>query len=326
MRRITLLCLVLLCILAASAVPFACRGEEAVENTAKASSQADATYLLVGVDKASYSADVMMLVRVKEGALSFLQIPRDSLTAKGRRLNSLFAAACVKAKNEKASDREAYAAGGKALQEALSDAFGITVSAHATVTLEALATLVDAIGGVDVTLERALDYHDPAQELSIHLAAGHQHLDGAAVEGLVRCRNAYPDADYGRMRAQRHLIAALFQKLRREFSPLTLISLFRKAYGEVETNLAFKEGLSLIRTLMAKEVSLSFAALLGESISIGGASMEVLAEKNLAKASAYLGGNFAPVCCRALFLSQNEKANALYFSENPPPFLCEEAA
>jgi len=279
----------------------------------------DPIFLLVGVDEASYSSDVMMLVRMKRGELSFLQIPRDSFVASGNRLNAVFAAACNRVKNEGGSDRDAYLAGGRALSEKLESALGIKVSAHATLTLAGLATMIDAIGGVDVTLDRTLSYEDPAQGLVISLEAGERHLDGAAAEGLVRCRNAYPDADYGRMRAQRKLIEATFHKLRNAFSPFGLISLFRQAYSEVATDLALKDALPLLRRLLSDDTALSFVTLCGESYRHGGALVEVLNRHNLEKASIYLGGAFDPDACRRVFCYDSEGAKALYESSTPPP-------
>ncbi len=280
----------------------------------------DPIFLLIGVDEASYSSDVMMLVRMKNDELSFLQIPRDSLTASGNRLNAVFAAACNRVKNEGGGDKDAYLAGGRALSEKLESALGISVSAHATLTLSGLRTLIDAIGGVDVTLDRALSYEDPTQGLTISLEAGDCHLDGAAAEGLVRCRNAYPDADYGRMRAQRKLIEAAFYKLRYTFSPFGLLSLFRKAYSEVATDLALKDALPLLKRLFNGDVSLSFVTLCGESYRLGGAMVEVLNMHNIEKASSYLGGAFDPVACRSIFCHADEGAQRLYESPSPPPF------
>ncbi|MBR2988007.1 MAG: LCP family protein [Clostridia bacterium] len=284
----------------------------------------DRVYLLVGVDKASYNADVMMLVRLYEGGLSVLQIPRDSLTSEGKRLNTVFAAACLRAKRRGADDKEAFSEGGTLLAEQLGEVFGVRVAAHATLTLSAFSKLIDTVGGVDVTLERALSYHDPEQGLTISLPAGEQHLDGAAAEGLVRCRNAYPDADYGRMRAQRKLIASLFHKLKHEFSPLALVSLFRAAYGEVETDLAFKDALVLLRELSSSDGSLAFATLVGRTVKVGKAPLEALAEKNLTKAADYLGGKLNEDAARRMFLYPSSEAGKIYEESSPPPFTVSE--
>lgn len=302
---------------------FFAESSEKTQPTVAENEDLDRIFLLVGVDEASYSSDVMMLVRLKKGALSFLQIPRDSLTASGNRLNAVFAAACNRIKNGGGDDKAAYLAGGRALSERLEDALGITVSAHATLTLSGLRTLVDAIGGVDVTLDTALTYEDASQNLTISLEAGDRHLDGAAAEGLVRCRNAYPDADYGRMRAQRKLIRAVFERLRLSSSPFSLLSLFRRAYSEVATDLSFKDALPLIKTLFSESASLSFVTVLGESYRHDGAMVEVLNYHNLEKASAYLGGVFDPDACRAVFCHEEAGVRKLYEASTYPPFTVE---
>lgn len=279
----------------------------------------DAVYLLVGVDRASYSSDVIMLVRVENGALSILQIPRDSLTKEGSRLNATFAAACNRVKNEGGDDRAAYAAGGRALADKLSRALGVTVNAHATMTLNGLSTLVDAIGGVEVTLDTPISYEGRDGQ-TVTLSAGKVTLDGGAAEGLVRCRKAYPDADYGRMRAQRRFIEGVFEKLRTSFSPLAMFSLFRRAYSEVETDLAFKDALPLMKLFMEDDVRPTFATLVGAYYRHNKAAVEVLNEKNLEKASQYLGGDFNKADARAVFYPEAKEAQKLYESVTPPPF------
>ena len=261
-RGIFLLFLFLITV-ALSVSIFADHEKEKAEGVVEAleSEGEDLNFLLIGVDKTSYSSDVIMLCRMRQNELSFVQIPRDSLTASGNRLNATFAAAYSRAKNEGKSDREAYLSGGEALSDKLAGALGISIKAHATVTLSALRLLIDEMGGVDVVLDTPLSYEDPAQGLVISLEAGACHLDGASAEGLVRCRNAYPDADYGRMRAQRKLITAVFQKLSGSFSPLFLFSLFRKAYGEVATSLSFADALVLMKRVFGKRTELFFATL-----------------------------------------------------------------
>ena len=297
---------------------------EKTQPTVAENAENDSVFLLIGVDQASYNADVAILVRMKGQSLSFLQLPRDSLLASGRRLNHVFAAAAVAVKNKGGSDKEAFSSGGKALSALLGQAFGITVKAHAVLTLQGLRTLVDCIGGVEVTLERDLSYDDPVQGLTIRLSSGRQTLDGRAAEGLVRCRNAYPDADYGRMRAQCKLIKAVFAKVRSDLTPLTMLSLFRRAYHEVETDLAFRDALPLLGRLSDGDTALRFATLTGEGISLSGASVEALSEVNLKKCAEYLGGTFDKDACRAVFCYPEGRAREIYESKTPLPF-CEEA-
>ena len=286
----------------------------------------EAVYLLIGVDRASNSADVVMLLRVKGDTLSFLQLPRDSFLAKGTRLNAVFAAAVNREKEKGAADREAYAAGGRALSALLSKGLGVSVSAHAVLTLQGLRTIVDAMGGVTVTLDRAISYEDPVQGVTVSLNTGEQHLDGAAAEGLVRCRSVYPDADYGRMRAQRKLIAAVFDKLKNGVSPKGLLSLFRKAWQEVETDLGFSQALTLLAAVTGRDTALTFATLTGEAFRHNGAIVEGISEVNLEKASAYIGGQFDAASAREIFCYDTETARAIYDSPTPPPFLIADEA
>ncbi len=72
--------------------------------------------------------------------------------------------------------------------------------------------VVDALGGVDLNVEKQMDYEDPSQDLHIHLAPGLQHLDGYNTMCYVRFRHD-DEGDYGRIRRQNQFLRALTDKL-----------------------------------------------------------------------------------------------------------------
>lgn len=72
--------------------------------------------------------------------------------------------------------------------------------------------IVDALGGVEVNVEKQMDYDDNYQNLYIHLQPGPQVLDGKQAMGYVRFRHDR-DGDYGRMRRQDQFIRALAAQL-----------------------------------------------------------------------------------------------------------------
>ena len=59
-------------------------------------------------------------------------------------------------------------------------------------------SMVDAIGGIDITQDVAL--YD--SKLNFKLPAGTSHLDGNQALSFVRARYATPDGDFGRIRRQ----------------------------------------------------------------------------------------------------------------------------
>ena len=62
--------------------------------------------------------------------------------------------------------------------------------------------------GIDFDVPCDMNYDDPSQDLSIHLTAGKQTLNGEQAMGLVRFRSGYSMADLERVRVQREFISA----------------------------------------------------------------------------------------------------------------------
>lgn len=87
----------------------------------------------------------------------------------------------------------AYAYGGAAAAMATVGEFlGLRPDAYVVVSIDALRTLVDALGGVEVTVEHPMDYDDQAAGLHIHLRPGRQRLNGEQAIAFVRFRKLNP--------------------------------------------------------------------------------------------------------------------------------------
>ncbi|MHC1563251.1 LCP family protein [Actinomycetospora sp. C-140] len=152
--------------------------------------------------------DTMMLVHVGGfgGQTSLTSLPRDSIVnipGHGRgRLNS------------------AYGIGGpQLLTQTIEQNADIEVDHYAEIGFEGFAGMVDAIGGVNMCLDEAID--DP--KAGIDLPAGCQELDGPNALGFVRTR-AFPNADLQRIQNQRKFLSALVSEAS---SPTVLLNPFR---------------------------------------------------------------------------------------------------
>lgn len=293
------------------------------EEETETASQNGHTFLLLGIDNASYSSDVIMLAHIdKDGKnMKLLQIPRDTYAHGNGKINSIFAKAYLQAVKAQKTTEECFAQGAHALASHLALMLGITVDHYAVLTLKDFSSLIDSVGGVPITLPQDLNYDDPAGGLSIHLKAGEQTLNGKAAEGLVRCRNAYPTADYGRMDAQRLFLAALFEKLRYHTSPIKLLSLISKAHSFVKTDLSLTATLSLGKTLLSAGDDQLFAAtLVGKSVTIGSSLCEVLPQKSVKDASLWLEGQYSEVNAQTACAGSNQAALSAYRSAAEIPF------
>jgi len=193
------------------------------------------TILALGVDNSEGRglADtiIALVVWPKTGEIAALSIPRDSrVVVPGvgtRRINA------------------SHAYGGLPLTiETVEMLLGIPLDYYIEVNVAGLVGLVDAIGGIDIEVEKRMHYRDRSQNLLIDLQPGLQHLTGEQAVGYVRFRH---DAmgDLGRIERQRKFLRVVAGEL---LSPTNVRRLPRLAdtfVETVETNLTVRDILSL---------------------------------------------------------------------------------
>lgn len=124
-----------------------------------------------------------------------------------------------------------YRQGPEFSMQAVSALVGVQVQAYVSVGTQALKEIINALGGVEVCIDKPLEYQDAAAKLDINLQPGCQKLDGAQAEGYLRFRK---DAlgDIGRIQRQQ----AFFQAMRDQvLTPGGLLSLPR-AIGALEAS------------------------------------------------------------------------------------------
>lgn len=108
-----------------------------------------------------------------------------------------------------------YGGAAAAIREA-SQLTGVDISHYAEVNFDALVSLVDAVGGVDVVVDERIDDPDADNSWSgtdpVIIEEGEQHLNGTQALVFARSR-AYVDGDFTRTSNQRKLIEALANKV-----------------------------------------------------------------------------------------------------------------
>ena len=113
----------------------------------------------------------------------------------------------------------AYALGGE--EEVVSQVENLldtTINYIVEIDYAAFRNFIDAIGGVDMYIERDMYYDDDAQDLHINFTAGETvHLDGKKAEEFFRWRKnndgtGFVDGDLGRIRNQQAFIAKVMKK------------------------------------------------------------------------------------------------------------------
>jgi LCP family protein required for cell wall assembly len=144
-----------------------------------------------------HRSDTMMIVSLDPGAgtVTLLSIPRDLYVfIPGWRVDRI---------------NVADARGGPDLaKETILYNFGIPIDYWAEMEFGGFKSLIDSLGGVDVTIERY--YTDECGGRYLSFAPGLRHMDGFTALCYARMRKA--GSDFGRMNHQQELVLAIFRR------------------------------------------------------------------------------------------------------------------
>jgi len=161
------------------------------------------------VDKGIPRSDTIKLasVDVAKSSISILSIPRDTwvdIPGYGyAKINSAY---------QRGGDNEIDRVNSakSVISSLVSNLSGqdVPIDYYVRIQTGGFKRIVDALGGVEINVEKKMDYDDNYQNLFIHLQPGLQVLDGKQAMGYVRFRHD-SESDYGRMRRQDQFIRAL---------------------------------------------------------------------------------------------------------------------
>ncbi|HEY3417070.1 MAG TPA: LCP family protein, partial [Armatimonadota bacterium] len=124
----------------------------------------------------------------------------------------------------------------------------ITFDYYLRIQTGGFVNIVEALGGVEVNVEKQMDYEDPSQELYIHLKPGMQLLNGDQAMGYVRFRHD-AEGDYGRIRRQDQFLRALVAKMEKPEERSRLPRLLGPIMGMLKTNIKKSDLLALKRIM-----------------------------------------------------------------------------
>ena len=111
--------------------------------------------------------------------------------------------------------------------------------------------MIDALGGIDISVEKRMKYEDPWDDgggLVIDLKPGIQHMDGKTAITYVRYRDAEGDA--GRVRRQQKFMRACLNKLSSPTMIVRLPEIITKINSAVHTDLSITELIAVASTLI----------------------------------------------------------------------------
>ena len=205
-------------------------------------------FLVLGIDRTALLADTIMIVSVGTyGSINVVQLPRDIYVDRaaaglegegGVKLNSLYASV-----------------GTERLAAFLSGSLCVKIDYTLTVDTDLFAEAVNAIGGVEIDVPSDMDYDDPEQDLSIHLKAGRQLLNGRQAEGFVRFRSGYATGDLGRLDAQKLFMIELLRTLRDRVGLKEASALADSFVPRLDTDMSVRDAVWFLELTVGKGLS-----------------------------------------------------------------------
>ena len=201
---------------------------------------------------------VVMLDKSKKNA-ALLSIPRDTrVKIKGHGWDKINAA---------------FAYGGQKLtRETVQDFLGIKLNNYVVVDFQGFKGLVDAVGGVDINVEKRMYYYDPYDGFEIDLRPGTQHMDGKTAMQYVRYRDE--EGDIGRIRRQQKFLMALYRHIASKNIIAKIPGVSKQVMSMVKTDLSLKEMVELGNVMrdMVEKDGLKMSMVPGEPEYIDGVS------------------------------------------------------
>ena len=201
---------------------------------------------------------VVMLDKSKKNA-ALLSVPRDTrVKIKGHGWDKINAA---------------FAYGGQKLtRETVQDFLGIKINNYVLVDFQGFKGLVDAVGGVDIDVEKRMYYYDPYDGFEIDLRPGRQHMDGKTAMQYVRYRDE--EGDIGRIRRQQKFLMALYRHIASKNIIAKIPGVSKQIMSMVKTDLSLKEMVELGNVMrdMVEKDGLKMSMVPGEPEYIDGIS------------------------------------------------------
>ncbi|MGN6564266.1 MAG: LCP family protein [Thermomicrobiales bacterium] len=170
----------------------------------------------------------------------WVQVPPDS--GRYAKINSAYAYG-------RASANDDPAAGGQLATLKVGQVTGLPVDRWATIDFQGFRALVDALGGVDVNVERSFTAQYPANDdpaidpswITVSFTAGRQHMNGETAIRYARARYAeQPEeaSDFARSQRQQRLVAAIAAKVKRPTSWWRVFGVLNALQPALRTNLS----------------------------------------------------------------------------------------
>lgn len=204
--------------------------------------------LLMGLDEGRTRTDVLIVARIdpKLNHVALLSIPRDTLAEID----------CTGIKFCQSPDKIAHAhvyggeRGAQVTRKTVEKLLGIRIDFYVEVDYEGFERVIDTLGGVDIVIDRNMDYEDPYANPPLHIkfraSPNPQHLDGKQALNYVRFR-ADELGDIGRIQRTKKFFFALLETMRKKGSLTKLPSMVQSTLPYVKTDIDVESAVALAR-------------------------------------------------------------------------------
>lgn len=259
-------------------------GSKSMPSSTSASSNSAVNILLLGTDigdpkqvdnRSIKRTDTIMVLNYnpENKYLRVISVPRDTL---------------IEVDGRNAKINAAYAIGGyPKIKSEVEHLLNINVNYIAKVDYNAFREIIDAIGGVEMKIDRNMVYDDDAQNLHINFKAGETvTLDGKKAEEFFRWRknndgSGLANGDLDRIENQHKFISKVFDKCT---SPLMLFRVpkIMSALGDnIETNMSPTEIIGYgLKFMNLKRENIIMSTLNGTPKTIKGESYLIVDKNN----------------------------------------------
>ncbi|WP_225047574.1 LCP family protein [Lacticaseibacillus kribbianus] len=265
------------------------------------SSQKPLSILLMGTDTGAFGrtevrgrSDTMILVTVNPTTkvTTMTSIPRDTMA-------QMIGSTGVNIQKVNA----AYSLGGADMAvDTVSALLNVPIQQYAVVNMGGLEKVVDAVGGVNVTVP--FDFKNTGYTFT----KGDMHLTGAAALAYVRMRYEDPKGDYGRAERQRQVITAILKAAPSLNTLANFKTLLTQVQDNLRTSMSLDDMIAIYQHYKPAAATVKQDVLQGVGAYLNGSSYQIASTKELQRVSDKLRGEMG--LSKATLENEETKQNA----------------
>lgn len=237
--------------------PLAAAVEEAIQRQEPQSSESPlplsetTNVLVLGSDRRpntpNWRTDVIMIVAMdlSRGEAGVISIPRDVYIDeipdhRPNRINVI----------DYLGEQDEPDGGGPALLASIiEEKMGIHIDHYLRFDFEGFKDVIDALGGVEVTVDCPVSDYLPEEDIALRLQPGTHVLDGRQALAYVRTRRQGGDLD--RARRQQRMVWAVRDQIRRENLVTRVPALYAALHDSVQTDISLMSAIRYVRFALA---------------------------------------------------------------------------